>query len=354
MRLVDRKQRDLGAFEKIQGFGFHQSFRRDVKEPQFAARDLIADRPIVVGIVGGIERGGRYAIATKPRHLIAHQRDQRRHHDGQAIAQQRRQLVAQRFAAAGRHHRQHIAAVEDRGDDLVLPRPEGFEAEGGAKDSLCRGEVRHSVTVQRDCSIFVLRGRQGEWQACHAKKAPDVPPFLQHGADFEKLPSRTSRHAMLQAVNHAVGPPVGRLVRLLGLMWLAGVAMRMTLLVVPPVISLVHEQLHMSETQIGLLIGLPLAMFAIAAVPGSLLIARIGAKPALILGMFIAAFAGGARGAAIDVWTLYAASIVTGFGIAIMQPACRRWCATGCRAALASAPSPTPMVWWSAQRCRPS
>ena len=104
-------------------------------------------------------------------------------------------------------------------------------------------------------------------------------------------------------------------------MWLAGVAMRMTLLVVPPVIPLVHEQLHMSETQIGLLIGLPLAMFAIAAVPGSLLIARIGAKPALILGMFIAALAGGARGAAIDVWTLYAASIVTGFGIAIMQPA---------------------------------
>ena len=125
---------------------------------------------------------------------------------------------------------------------------------------------------------------------------------------------------MLQAVNHAVGPPVGRLVRLLGLLWLAGVAMRMTLLVVPPVIPLVHEELHMSETQIGLLIGLPLAMFAIAAVPGSLLIARIGAKPALILGMFIAALAGAARGAAIDVWTLYAASIVTGFGIAIMQP----------------------------------
>src|SRR5277367_4818501 len=89
-------------------------------------------------------------------------------------------------------------------------------------------------------------------------------------------------HLMLQAFNHAAGPPVGRLVRLLSLMWLAGVAMRMTLLVVPPIIPLVHEQLHMSETQIGLLIGLPLAMFAIAAVPGSLLIARIGAKPALI------------------------------------------------------------------------
>ncbi|MGB7101212.1 MAG: MFS transporter, partial [Xanthobacteraceae bacterium] len=68
--------------------------------------------------------------------------------------------------------------------------------------------------------------------------------------------------------------------------------MRMTLLVVPPIIPLVHQDLHMSETQIGLLIGVPLAMFAIAAVPGSLLIARIGAKPALILGMTIAALAG--------------------------------------------------------------
>jgi CP family cyanate transporter-like MFS transporter len=125
---------------------------------------------------------------------------------------------------------------------------------------------------------------------------------------------------MPPAENHAAGQSVGRLVRFLCLLWLAGVAMRMTLLVVPPVIPLVHDELHMSETQIGLLIGLPLAVFAIAAVPGSLLIARIGTKLALVFGMAIAALGGGARGTAIDVWTLYAASIVTGFGIAIMQP----------------------------------
>jgi len=104
------------------------------------------------------------------------------------------------------------------------------------------------------------------------------------------------------------------------LLWLAGLAMRMTLLVVPPVIPLIHEDLRMSETQIGLLIGLPLALFAIAAVPGSLLVARGGAKLAVTLGMVIAAVAGGLRGAAFDVWTLYAAAIATGFGIAIMQP----------------------------------
>ncbi len=36
--------------------------------------------------------------------------------------------------------------------------------------------------------------------------------------------------------------------------------------------------------------------------------------------MVIAALAGGARAAAVDVATLYAASIATGFGVAIMQP----------------------------------
>jgi CP family cyanate transporter-like MFS transporter len=103
-------------------------------------------------------------------------------------------------------------------------------------------------------------------------------------------------------------------------LWLAGVAMRVSILAMPPVIPLVHNELHMSETQIGLLIGLPLAMFAIAAVPGSLLISRIGTRSAVVFGMIFAAFASASRGLAIDVWTLYAASIVTGFGIALMQP----------------------------------
>jgi CP family cyanate transporter-like MFS transporter len=117
------------------------------------------------------------------------------------------------------------------------------------------------------------------------------------------------------------GLPVGRLIKLMFVLWLAGVAMRMTILAMAPVIPQVHDELHMSETQVGLLIGLPLALFAIAAVPGSLLIARIGSSLAVILGMVIAALAGGARGAAVDVATLYAASIATGFGVAIIQPA---------------------------------
>ena len=121
------------------------------------------------------------------------------------------------------------------------------------------------------------------------------------------------------------GPPAaensrGPIIKLVCLLWLAGVAMRMTLLVMPPVIPQVHDELHMTETQVGLLIGLPLAVLAMAAIPGSLLIARIGATVAVTLGMAIAAIGGGVRAAAVDVWTLYAAAIVSAFGVAIMQP----------------------------------
>lgn len=125
---------------------------------------------------------------------------------------------------------------------------------------------------------------------------------------------------MSTAGNSAAGPSPGRLLRLMFVLFLAGITLRMTMLAMPPVIPLVHDELHMSETQVGLLVGLPLAVFALAAVPGSLLIARIGAPLAVLVGMIIAAVASGARGAAIDVWTLYAAAIATGFGIAIMQP----------------------------------
>src|ERR1700674_4785774 len=93
----------------------------------------------------------------------------------------------------------------------------------------------------------------------------------------------------------------GRLVKVMGVLWLVGVAMRMTILAVPPVIPLVHAELRMTETQVGLLVGLPLLMFAVAAVPGSLLIAWTGPRLAMIAGMLIAALAGAARAAAVDV-----------------------------------------------------
>ena len=116
------------------------------------------------------------------------------------------------------------------------------------------------------------------------------------------------------------GLTTGRLVRILGLLWLAGIASRITVLAVPPVIPLIHDDLHMTETQVGLLIGLPLVMFALCAIPGSLLISRFGATATMTAGMLITAIAAGARGGAPNILTLYLATAIMGFGVAIMQP----------------------------------
>jgi len=107
----------------------------------------------------------------------------------------------------------------------------------------------------------------------------------------------------------------------LTLLWLAGAGLRLTVLAVPPVLPAIHADLNLSETQVGLLTGLPSLLFALAAVPGSLLIARLGPVTALAIGLFFDGVGSGLRGAAPDAIWLYAATIMMGAGIAIGQPA---------------------------------
>ncbi|MDQ2741148.1 MAG: hypothetical protein M3Z66_02445 [Chloroflexota bacterium] len=76
------------------------------------------------------------------------------------------------------------------------------------------------------------------------------------------------------------------------LLWLAANALRMTLLAVPPLLPAIHRDLHLSETLVGILSGLPVLLLAVAAVFGSLVIARVGARRALVLGLLLVAVAG--------------------------------------------------------------
>src|SRR3954467_11570187 len=104
------------------------------------------------------------------------------------------------------------------------------------------------------------------------------------------------------------------------LLWLAGIGLRITILAVPPVIPLIRLGVGLSETQVGILTGLPPVLFACTAVLGSLLIARFGALTTLLAGLFATAAGSGLRGAAPEIMPLHAATIVTGFGVAIMHP----------------------------------
>jgi CP family cyanate transporter-like MFS transporter len=107
----------------------------------------------------------------------------------------------------------------------------------------------------------------------------------------------------------------------LGLLWLLGIDLRLTILAVPPVLPLIHQELHLNEKMVATLTGLPLLLFGIAAVPGSLLISRIGARRAVIVGIVTVAVASALRGVGPSVAMLFLMTAVMGAGVAIMQPA---------------------------------
>ena len=105
------------------------------------------------------------------------------------------------------------------------------------------------------------------------------------------------------------------------LLWLSGACLRLTVLAVPPVVPLLHADLHLSETDIGWLSSLPPMLFAVAAVPGAVLIARFGIVPALVMGLLLNAVGSAARAAFPDAISLYTSTIVMAAGVSIMQPA---------------------------------
>ncbi len=115
----------------------------------------------------------------------------------------------------------------------------------------------------------------------------------------------------------------GNLPLVVCLLWLCGVGLRLPVLSVPPVIPLLHDDpvMHLTKTGVGILSALPLLFFAWGAIPGSLLISRLGARRAVTVGLLISTIGAALRGAAPDVLSLFAATAVMGFGIAVMQPA---------------------------------
>lgn len=112
-----------------------------------------------------------------------------------------------------------------------------------------------------------------------------------------------------------------RLFFIVSMLWLAGVATRVPILAIPPVIPFIRTELHMSGTEIGALSGIPLILLAFGALPGSALVDWLGARRALLIGLLIAGIGSILRGFASTTIYLFAATTVMGIGIAIPQPA---------------------------------
>lgn len=108
---------------------------------------------------------------------------------------------------------------------------------------------------------------------------------------------------------------------LLALLWLVGNTLRLPILAVPPVIPILRDEFNLSGTDIGILTGLPVILFAVAALVGSRLVARLGAVVAVVIGLTMTALGSALRGLAPDVLVLFGATIVMGAGVAVTQPA---------------------------------
>jgi MFS transporter, CP family, cyanate transporter len=92
-----------------------------------------------------------------------------------------------------------------------------------------------------------------------------------------------------------------------------------TILAVPPVIPAIERDLHLSQSATGALTGMPTFFLAVAAVPGALLIGRVGARWVLLGGMVAVAVASALRGGGPAVALLYAMSVAMGLGVAVSQ-----------------------------------
>ncbi|MDQ6680831.1 MAG: MFS transporter [Pseudomonadota bacterium] len=104
------------------------------------------------------------------------------------------------------------------------------------------------------------------------------------------------------------------------LLWLAGNGLRLTILAIPPVIARIQHEFALSATQVGLLSSIPPALFAIAALGGSLLVSRLGLRAALVGGLALVAAGSALRGWSASYDVLLATTVVMSIGVAILQP----------------------------------
>ncbi len=178
MRLVHHEQVGVEPVQRAQHVLVHQPLGREIEQLGLARRRLAPFRDLLVPPHAGMDRGRLDAIGAQAGDLIVHQRLQRRNDDGRPLQQQCRDLVAQRLARPGRHHRQHVLAAEDEIDDLLLPGAEG-ECSRRRRGGFGRG-WSCAQTSRR-----LARGHHAH-QTCHpgrAQRDPEPMPTIRANGD---------------------------------------------------------------------------------------------------------------------------------------------------------------------------
>jgi hypothetical protein len=143
MRFIDGDQRELRVVDELAKTIERRAFGRDVEQIELARVEALDGASLVT--VGRRQRGRAHAERFGAADLVVHQRNQRRDDQRGAFADQRGQLITERFSGAGRHHCERVLPGENAADHLFLDAPEMVEAEGLFED---RVRVGHGLFKQ--------------------------------------------------------------------------------------------------------------------------------------------------------------------------------------------------------------
>ncbi|MRH77360.1 MFS transporter [Spiribacter sp. C176] len=105
------------------------------------------------------------------------------------------------------------------------------------------------------------------------------------------------------------------------LLWAAGLYLRLTVMVAPPLAPIIADELQLSQTGLGALTTVPILMLAIASLGAAWVISRIGARQTLIIALLGVVLMSSLRSFASAATLLFIASALMGLAIAAMQPA---------------------------------
>jgi CP family cyanate transporter-like MFS transporter len=107
----------------------------------------------------------------------------------------------------------------------------------------------------------------------------------------------------------------------IGLLWLCGLDLRITVLAIPPLLPAIRRAFGLSDTELAALTTLPVLMLAVAAPLGSVAISRLGARRTALAALAVVAIASGLRGAGGGAAALFLLTALMGAAIAATQPA---------------------------------
>ncbi len=125
MGLVNGDHGNGGAFGKVQKFRGQQTLRRHIDDLVHSGLGVSQGGPVLAPAQGAVEIGPPHAVLYQGAHLVPHQRDQRGHHQSDALHQQGRHLIAQGFSRPRGHNSHRVPPGQQRVNQLLLPWTKG-------------------------------------------------------------------------------------------------------------------------------------------------------------------------------------------------------------------------------------